>query len=120
MFGIGDYSFAPYKIAVSGLHSQPSFRLITPLNGKPVMLDDTCYFIPCKHEAQAQLLLNLLNSEAVQQFLRANLFSGAKRPITKRLLQRIDLRCVSEMMGFNEQWDNLFLDHPQAKQLRLI
>lgn len=45
IFGIGDYSFAPYKVAISGLYKSTHFTLVSPKNNKPVMLDDTCYFI---------------------------------------------------------------------------
>jgi hypothetical protein len=45
IFGIGDYSFKPYKVAISGLYKTFHFTLILPQNDKPVMLDDTCYLI---------------------------------------------------------------------------
>ncbi len=47
LFGIGPYSFAPFKVAISGLHKAPVFRAVGPVNGRPVMLDDTCYFLAC-------------------------------------------------------------------------
>ena len=53
MFGIGPYSFAPYKVAVSGLHKSPVFHAIGPVAGRPVMLDDTGYFLPCHLAEQA-------------------------------------------------------------------
>ena len=45
IFGIGDYSFKPYKVAISGLYKTFHFTLILPQDNKPVMLDDTCYLI---------------------------------------------------------------------------
>ena len=45
IFGVGDYSFQPYKIAISGLYKTLHFTLVLPQENKPVMLDDTCYFI---------------------------------------------------------------------------
>jgi hypothetical protein len=56
MFGVGDYSFAPYKVAVSGLHKIPRFRIVGPVDAQPTMLDDTCYFLPCRTVEQANLL----------------------------------------------------------------
>ena len=91
IFGIGEYAFAPYKVAVSGLHKHPRFRLITPLQDKAVMLDDTCYFIACATIIQAALLTALLEHELTQSFLKAITFAFAKRPVTKKVLQRIDL-----------------------------
>src|SRR4030042_6165834 len=38
IFGIGEYSFKPYKIAISGLYKKPLFSLILPYNNKPMML----------------------------------------------------------------------------------
>jgi hypothetical protein len=90
-FGIGEYSFAPYKVAVSGMYKTPNFKLIAPVDGKPVMLDDTCYFVPCASYAQGLLLAALLNHPLCQEFIRSIMFTDAKRPITKKLLQRIDL-----------------------------
>jgi hypothetical protein len=45
IFGIGAYSFKPWKIAISGLYKQLNFGLVGPLDGKPVMVDDTVNFL---------------------------------------------------------------------------
>ena len=45
IFGIGDYSFAKYKVTISGMYKRTTFSLVLPENDKPLMLDDTCYFI---------------------------------------------------------------------------
>jgi len=91
IFGIGDYSFAPYKIGISGFHKVPRFRAIGPVGGRPVMLDDTCYFIPCYTPVEAAFLVSLLNDPLCLDFISSTIFLDAKRPITKKLLQRIDL-----------------------------
>ena len=91
IFGIGDYSFAPFKVAVSGFYKDPRFRFIAPINGRSVILDDTCYFIACQYPEQAAFVTALLNHKTALDFLRSAMFRDAKRPITKRLLQRIDL-----------------------------
>jgi hypothetical protein len=96
IFGIGPYSFAPYKVAVSGLHKTPRFRVIGPVAGQPVMLDDTCYFLACATPEQAALVAAILDEEAVRGFLRCLAFPGAKRPITKAILQRLDLAAIAE------------------------
>jgi hypothetical protein len=94
VFGIGDYSFAPFKVAVSGLHKSAEFRLIAPLAGKPVFLDDTCYLLPFQDAAEAALVLAMLRTPLARDFVRSLAFTDAKRPITKKLLQRIDLRVI--------------------------
>jgi hypothetical protein len=94
LFGVGDYSFAPFKVAISGMHKAPRFRLVDTVGGRPTMLDDTCYFLPCRTREQACLLAEILNGPIALGLIRALAFSGAKRPITKALLQRIDLKAI--------------------------
>ncbi|HET9921828.1 MAG TPA: hypothetical protein VFQ30_18445 [Ktedonobacteraceae bacterium] len=94
LFGIGDYSFAPYKVGISGFHKTPKFRAIGPQDGKPVMLDDTCYFIPCPSALEAAFFASLLNDPLCLAFIDSIIFTDAKRPITKKLLQRIDLSAL--------------------------
>ena len=94
MFGIGPYTFAPWKVAVSGLHKAPRFRLVGPSEGRPVLLDDTSYFLPCESAAEAAVLLGALTSDAASLLLKSLLFADAKRPVTKKLLQRIDLAAI--------------------------
>ncbi len=94
IFGIGEYSFALYKVGISGLHKTPRFRVIGPIDGLPVMLDDTCYFIACNSAEQAAFLTALLNDPLCLELIQSIAFLDAKRPITKKLLQRIDLRVL--------------------------
>ena len=94
IFGVGDYSFASYKVAVSGLHKQARFRLVGPVDGKPVVFDDTCYILPSNSALEASLLASLLDAAATGQLLRAIVFWDNKRPLTKKVLQRVDLCAV--------------------------
>lgn len=94
VFGVGPYSFAAYKVAISGLRKDGHFVLIPPYNGKPVMLDDTCYFVGMDSPYHAALIAALLNSEPVRSFLASVVFPDSKRPYTKRVLQTIDLTSV--------------------------
>ena len=43
VFGIGEYSFAQWKVAISGFYKSLDFRVVAPCEGRPVVLDDTCY-----------------------------------------------------------------------------
>jgi hypothetical protein len=104
LFGVGDYSFAPFKVAVSGMHKAPRFRLVEAVGGRPTMLDDTCYFLPCLTRDQACLLVEVLNGPIALGLIRALTFSGAKRPITKALLQRIDLKAILAYDGKSALW----------------
>jgi hypothetical protein len=94
IFGVGPYSFAPYKVAVAGLSKAPAFRAVGPRGGRPVMFDDTCYFLPCSSAPEAAALSALCNDPVALGFLASASFPDAKRPITKALLQRLDLRAI--------------------------
>jgi hypothetical protein len=97
VFGLGGYSFAPYKIAISGLHKMASFRLVGPIEGRPVFFDDTCYILPFDEPIEAAIVLSLLTAPPVQNLLRSLIFFDSKRPITKKLLQRIDLVSAAKL-----------------------
>jgi hypothetical protein len=96
LFGIGPYSFAPYKVAISGLHKVPKFRALGPVQGRPVMLDDTCYFLPCPTALEAAVLTALCNDPITLGLIGSISFRDAKRPITKKLLQRLDFLAILE------------------------
>jgi hypothetical protein len=94
MFGVGDYSFSPYKVAICGLYKRFTFTVVEPFNGQPVMLDDTAYFVPCSSAAEAATLASALNGPAAHAFFEARVFWDAKRPITKALLQTLSLEAL--------------------------
>jgi hypothetical protein len=94
IFGVGPYSFALFKVAVCGLHKEPSFKAIGPADGRPVMLDDTCYFLPCSTAEEAAVITALCNDPITLALIRAASFREAKRPVTKALLQRLDLGAI--------------------------
>ena len=91
MFGIGAYTFSAWKVAVSGLHKEARFRAVGPVDGKPVLFDDTCYFLPVDHPDEADRILGLLDTTMARTLIASIRFHDAKRPITKGLLSRIDL-----------------------------
>ena len=99
IFGVGGYSFKPYKVAMSGLYKSSHFSLLLPVNGKPVMLDDTCYLLGFDRLGEAAVALGLLNSPPVQDFLKSIVFSDSKRPYTKDVLMRIDLHKVASRVS---------------------
>lgn len=113
IFGIGDYSFKPYKVAISGLYKRSTFSLILPENEKPVMLDDTCYFLGFDDISDSIITWAILNSDYAQQLLAALTFLDAKRPYTKDLLMRISVdkiakdityaRIVNQIKTLNEK-----------------
>lgn len=108
IFGIGDYSFAKYKIAISGLYKSTHFTLVSPENSKPIMLDDTCYFIGFDNLKMAQIAHFLVNSDLVQKFLKSIIFSDSKRSINKDTLMRIDFKKAYENYEFENASDRIF------------
>lgn len=99
VFGLGPYTFAPYKIAISGLHKQPKFRLVAPDAGKPVVFDDTCYILPFDDLAEAAIAHSVLDSAECHRLLTSLVFWDAKRPVTKKILQRVDLLELAKAQG---------------------
>ena len=99
IFGVGDYSFAPWKVAISGFYKRLSFRLVGPREGKPVVVDDTAYFLPFQSEDEAQEAVALLRSRPAQEFFESFVFWDAKRPITVELLNRLDLHALAGPVG---------------------
>ena len=98
IFGIGEYSFSYWKIAISGLYKNIRFNVIAPYKEKPMMLDDTCYFIPCNSKEEAKYWVKLLNSNEMKKFLYSLIFIDAKRPITVDILKRINMAELSKKL----------------------
>jgi hypothetical protein len=99
VFGIGEYSFAPWKVAIAGLYKKLTFHVIGPHDEKPVVFDDTCYFVPCRSEREARIVASLLNSEQAREFFSAFIFWDAKRPITADVLARLDVTKIAVELG---------------------
>lgn len=102
MFGVGDYSYSKYKVGVSGFYKKPLFSMLYSENDKPVMTDDTSYFICFDSYDMAYIAMLVLNSEKVQCFLKSIAFLDAKRPYTKKVLERIDFNKIVNTLTFDE------------------
>ena len=102
MFGIGDYSYSKYKVGVSGFYKKPLFSVLVSKDGKPVMTDDTSYFICFPSYDTAYTAMLILNSEKVQNFLLTISFLDAKRPYTKKVLERIDFHIIIQTISTTE------------------
>lgn len=110
VFGVGDYTFSPWKVAISGLYKNCRFVVVGKHKNKPVVLDDTCYSIPCSSEEEATLMCLLLNSDITKRFLHSLVFFDAKRPVTIDVLSRIDLKRVAERLGLEREARTYFRD----------
>lgn len=96
IFGVGDYSFSPWKVAISGFYKKLHFKVIGSYGDKPIVLDDTSYFIACETREDADFIASLLNSDISKEFFGAYVFWDAKRPITIDILRRLDLAALAQ------------------------
>jgi hypothetical protein len=103
IFGVGNYSFTPWKVAISGLYKEISFSAIGNLDGNPIMVDDTCYFIPCESEEEAIFIAGLLNSEACINFIKSLVFFDSKRPVTIDTLKRVDIKKLADSLNLTKK-----------------
>ncbi len=101
IFGVGSYSFSPWKIAISGFYKNLEFRLISPFRNKPVVFDDTCYFIPSDSYEEAIILHTILKHPIAEDFYSSFIFWDAKRPVTKQILQQLDFRKLFLEIGYS-------------------
>lgn len=90
IFGVGPYTYYPWKIAIAGMYKHLKFMLLPPYEGKPVILDDTSYLLPFDSEKEAREALEALNSEEAIRFFHSRVFWEDKRPINKSLLNSFD------------------------------
>ncbi len=99
MFGIGSYAFQRYKVGISGFYKTPLFSLLYSEDGKPVMLDDTGYFLSFDNYDSAYVTMLYLNTPTVQNFLKSITYEDAKRPYTKKALSRVDFSKVTSCVS---------------------
>jgi hypothetical protein len=118
VFGVGDYTFAPWKVAISGFYKRLTFSVVGNLEGKPTVLDDTCYFIPCQSEQEARFVASLLDSEIAREFFSAFIFWDAKRPITVELLRKLDLLALAREMGLEDRLRLFLAIRPDSKRMQ--
>ncbi|MDF1663338.1 MAG: SAM-dependent DNA methyltransferase [Planctomycetota bacterium] len=102
IFGIGDYSFTQWKVAISGFSAKIHFHVVAPYEKKTVMLDDTCYFLPFLSKVEAELACQLLNSQESIDYYSSLIFWNNKRPVTAAILGTLDLVKLAERLGLHE------------------
>lgn len=119
VFGVGGYSYAPYKVAISGFYKNLKFKLLSPLEGQPVMVDDTAYFVPAQSEAEGRFLFELLTSDLATEFFTSQAFWDEKRPITVDLLRRFSFMQAAQAFDRESEYAAFTADQV-APQARLI
>jgi hypothetical protein len=104
IFGVGDYTFKKWKIAISALYKKLNFNLIGPLDGQIVVFDDTVNFLSFDTEDEAKFVFSLLTSTSSLTFLNSIIFWDEKRPITIDILRRLSLKAVAEELGLKDTY----------------
>ncbi|MGV0105125.1 Adenine-specific DNA methylase [Nostoc sp. DSM 114160] len=98
IFGVGSYTFAPWKIAICGLYKKLSFRLIGQINEKPPIFDDTVYFFSFVDEKSAYESYKLLTSSLAKDFYLSLIFWDEKRPIKSTILNSLNLAALARLV----------------------
>jgi len=92
IFGVGSYTFTPYKIAICGLYKKLAFQLVHQIEGKPVVFDDTVYFLSFNTQQEANKIFGILSSPLAKDFYSALIFWDEKRPIKTSILNSLNLQ----------------------------
>lgn len=99
VFGVGDYTLKPWKVAIGALYKHLRFTVFGPEQGRPVVFDDTVNFIGFDDKDAADAVHRLLMSDEAQRFLDAHIFWTDKRPVTTDILNRLNLEKLAEVEG---------------------
>ena len=88
------------------------------MRGRPVMVDDTCYFIPCQSQEEAALLFELLASATAKEFLNSLVFPDSKRPITADVLRRLSFVELARSSAGSTNYSSWFTPIQRPKRER--
>jgi hypothetical protein len=99
IFGVGDYTFSNWKVAIPALYKKLEFSVIGPCQNKTIVFDDTVNFLPLDNAEEAHELAELLNSRTASKFYRSFIFWDSKRPITVQLLKSLDIDKLQSKTG---------------------
>lgn len=100
VFGVGSYTFAPWKIAICGLYKKLDFSLLGPVHEKPVVFDDTVYFLSFATEAEAREIHEFLTMGKTLKFLDSMIFWDEKRPVKSGVLNSLKLPIASSQSNW--------------------
>lgn len=117
IFGVGAYSFAPWKVAISGFYKNLRFGCVGTDSGRPVVFDDTVYFLSCETRDEARFLERILNSQPAREFYESMVFWSEKRPITVELLRRLDLHALSIECGLEQEYTRFTTSRARQRPL---
>ena len=95
LFGLGDYTWADYKVVWCRLGFKPHFAVVSTredpdLGEKQVVPGDHCMFVATDDEREAHLLCALLNSAPYQRTIRS-IGSNGKSSLSKSVVSKLRL-----------------------------
>jgi SAM-dependent methyltransferase len=95
VFGLGEYTWADYKVVWCRLGFKPHFAVVstledTDLGEQPVVPGDHCMFVPTDDRREAHFLCGLLNSAPYQACLR-DVAGQGKASLTKAVVSELAL-----------------------------
>jgi SAM-dependent methyltransferase len=101
IFGVGEYTWAPYKVVWCRLGFKPHFAVVSSvedpdLGEKPVVPGDHYMFIGTDSKREAHALCALLNSAVYQKSLRG-IASDGKSSLSKAVVSELALPSLSEI-----------------------
>ncbi|MBD2354102.1 SAM-dependent methyltransferase [Tolypothrix sp. FACHB-123] len=99
IFGVGNYTFLPWKIAICGLYKKLNFQLIGTIDNKPTVFDDTVYFLAFDNEQSAEQALIILTSTLASDFYSSLIFWDEKRPIKSSILNKLNLSALAQRLN---------------------
>ena len=99
VFGVGEYTWAPYKLVWCRLGFKPHFAVVSTatdptLGEKLVVPGDHCMFVGFENERAAHALCALLNSSVYQRTLR-ELAGNGKASLSKSVVSELELPPVA-------------------------
>ena len=102
VFGVGDYTFKKWKIAISAFYKKLNFCLVGLIDEKIVAFDDTVNFLSFDSEDEAKFIYSLLISTPAMKYLNSIIFWDEKRPITIDILRRLSIKALAHELGFQD------------------
>ncbi len=97
VFGVGEYTFKSWKIAICGLYKKLDFQLIGEIDNKPTMVDDTVYFLSFDDQEDALKIYNLITTQQAMDFYSSLIFWDEKRPIKTKILNSLNLTAIKKI-----------------------
>lgn len=89
LYGLGTYSFEPWKVATASMYKRLNFCLVGPKSNKPVFFDDTVYFSAFSSYSEAKRYFEKMKSNKASRYLSSQIFWDNMRPVNREILESV-------------------------------